>query len=84
MFSEHSMFYILSVGAVWVLCGPAQSVPPFDRLLWCADHVHPVLQLRAPGVHERPEHQYSQYGRRLWQKKIDRKIMLEGRSPVEK
>lgn len=66
MFSEHSIFYILSVGAVWVLCGPAQAVPPFDWLLWCADHVHPVLQLRALGVHEGTQHQYTKYGRRLW------------------
>lgn len=45
---------------IGVLSGPAESVPQFDRLLWCVDHVHPVLQLRASGVHEGTQHQHSQ------------------------
>lgn len=45
---------------VKVLRRPAQSVPSSDRLLWSADHVHPVLQLWAPGIHEGTQYQHSQ------------------------
>lgn len=58
---------IVCVCVMCVLSGPAQSVPQFDRLLWRVDHVHPVLQLRAPGVHEGTQHQHSQQRRRLWE-----------------
>lgn len=34
------------------LNGSTQSVPQLHRLLWSVDHVHPVLHLRASGVHE--------------------------------
>lgn len=45
---------------VWFGClsGSAQSVPQLDWLL-CIHHVHPMLQLRAPGVHEGTQHQHS-------------------------
>ncbi len=55
----------------------AQRVPQFDRLLRCVDHVHPVLQLRAPGVHEGTQHQHSQQGRRLWEKNKDLSLELK-------
>lgn len=53
------------------LSGPAEFVPLLDRLLRCVDHVHPVLQLWAPGVHEGPQHEDSQLGRRLWDQHVD-------------
>lgn len=48
-------------------CAVAESMPSFNQLLGLADHLIPVFQFFATGVHERPNY-YSSQQKRFWEK----------------